>query len=64
MNNEIIYLHNPAYIYDRWDNVTEREKKELDQLARLMVDSNKNFDKLVEIWNKNRRFRMLKGGLL
>lgn len=66
MNNEIIYVHNPKYLYGKWDKntVTEKEMKGIDALAELMLDPDKNFEKLVEIWNTNKNFRILKGGLL
>lgn len=64
MNNEIIYLHSPAYLYGKWNKMSEAELKELDELAKLMIEPDKNFDKLVNAWNTNKKFRILKGGLL
>lgn len=64
MNNEILYIHNPAYLHFKWNNLTENDRKELDNLAKLLVNPDKNFDKLVEIWNTEKKFRILKGGLL
>jgi hypothetical protein len=70
MNNEIIYVHTPAYLGGKWnrfmkgDKLTEKDKEELDQLAKTMLEPDKNFDKLLEIWNTEKRYRVLKGGLL
>lgn len=64
MNNEIIYLHNPSYLYKKWGKITEKDMKEIDELAKLMTDPDKNFDELVKIWGTKKKFRMLKGGLL
>lgn len=64
MNNEVIYLHSPAYLYNKWDNLSEEELKELDGLARLLIEPEKNFDDIVNTWNTKREFRILKGGLL
>lgn len=65
MNNEIIYPHIPKYIYQPlFQTLTEKELNEIDHLATLMLDPDKNFDELVKIWNTNKKFRVLKGGLL
>lgn len=64
MNNEIIYPHNPEYLYFKWDNLTEDDRRELDGLAKIMIDPDKNFDELLYIWNTKKKYRILKGGLL
>ncbi|MBI3620363.1 transglutaminase domain-containing protein [Candidatus Roizmanbacteria bacterium] len=64
MNNEIVYLHSPAYLYSKWDSLTEDDRLELDKLAKIMLDPEKNFDRLAQIWEVNRKYRILKGGLL
>lgn len=65
MNNEIIYLHMPEYgTYKKFPILTSEELAELDGLAVLMVDPDKNFDQLQKIWETNKKFRLLKGGLL
>lgn len=64
MNNEIIYLHQPKYIWGRFDKLTEEELKEIDDLALLMKEPDKNFEKLQKTWNTKKKFRTLKGALL
>lgn len=64
MNNEIPYIHSPAYLYFKWNKLTENDRKELDDLAKLLLDPDKNFDDLVNVWNTEKKFRILKGGLL
>ncbi len=63
MNDEIIFLHMPRYISEKNFNLNETELKELDQLAELMLEPNKNFNKLLEIWNTNTKFRIMQGAL-
>lgn len=63
MNNEIIFLHVPKYIQDKNFELSEKEYKELDELANLMLVPNSNFDKLKEIWETNTKFRILSGAL-
>lgn len=63
MNNEIIFLHLPKYIVDKKFNLSEEEYIELDELAKLMLDPDKNFDKLLEIWNNQDKFRIMSGGM-
>ena len=63
MNNEIIFLHLPKYIIDKNLELSKEEYVELDNLARLMLDPDTNFEKLVEIWNNNTKFRIMTGGM-
>ena len=45
MNDEIIYLHLPEQgLYKNFKNLSEQELKEIDNLARLMQNPEKNFD--------------------
>lgn len=65
MNSEISYLHHPSFVTKaNFDKITEKQLKSIDELARLMQDPDKNFDKLKEIWETNKEFRLLKGALL
>lgn len=59
MNNEILYTQTPAYIHFKFDRLTEKDFQEIDELAKLMLEPDKNFDKLVEIWNTNKKLRIL-----
>ena len=63
MNNEIIFLHMPKYISQKDYKLTEEELKELDELAKLMLNPNDNFEKLQEIWETKTKFRILQGAL-
>ncbi|MBI5420904.1 MAG: hypothetical protein HZA35_01155 [Parcubacteria group bacterium] len=65
MNNEIIYVHGPMYgRYEKFNNLTKEEFEKIDNLARLMQEPDKNFDKLIDIWESEKDFRLLVGGLL
>lgn len=63
MNNEIIFLHIPRYIKANNFKLSGEEYKELDYLARLMLEPNKNFKELKYIWENNLKYRMLCGAL-
>lgn len=63
MNDEIIFLHIPKYICEKNYNLSEEELNELDNLAKLMLNPNENFNKLLEIWNSNTKFRIMQGAL-
>lgn len=63
MNHEIIFLHQPAYVSDQNFELSEAELAELDQLAELMLAPDANFDLLREIWERETKFRILRGGL-
>ena len=63
MNQEIIFLHQPAYIASKNFELSEEELKELDGLAGLLLEPNENFEKLREIWETESKFRILSGAL-
>lgn len=63
MNDEIIFLHLPKYIQDKDFELSETEYKELDNLATLLLDSDKNFDELLKIWNNEPKYRIMSGAL-
>ena len=63
MNDEIIFLHLPKYIQDKNFQLTENEYKELDKLAFLMLDPDKNFGELMQIWNNESKYRIMSGAL-
>ncbi len=63
MNNETIFLHLPKFIKEKNFELSEEEYKELDELANLLLDPDRNFDKILEIWNNNSKFRIMSGAL-
>lgn len=63
MNQEGIFLHMPKYIIDKDFNLSEEEYKELDELATLLLDVDKNFLEIQDIWNNELKYRVRKGVL-
>lgn len=63
MNDEIPFYHVPQYIQNQNFELTENEYAELDELAILMLEPNQNFDKLLELWNTNKKFKMMSGAM-
>lgn len=67
MNNEIIYIYGPAGrygSYEKFNKLTVKELEKIDHLARLMQKPDDNFDQLLKIWETEKDFRLLTGGLL
>jgi len=65
MNSEIIYSHGMKYGNPEiFKKLTEMDLGKIDDLARLMVEPDENFDELVKIWETDKDFRMLTGSLL
>lgn len=64
MNNEIIYLHYPKYLKDKNFKLDKIDLEEIDELAKLMIDPDKNFKLLYEIWNTESKFRIMTGGTI
>jgi len=71
MGNEKIYLHTPSYLFadgatmakHHLRKLTDKELRELDKLALIMLDVDNNHDKLVAIFNKQLKFRKFNGVL-
>ena len=64
MNNEILYTQAPSYVANKFDKLTEENLEEIDELAKLMLDPDKNFNELVTIWDAKKKFRVLNGPLV
>ncbi len=65
MNNEVPYIHVPEIAFEKnFQKLSETELKEIDDLARLMQNPDEKFPMLKKIWETNKKFRLLKGGLL
>ncbi len=67
MNAEIPYAFGPAGGYGReekFDKLTKEELEKIDNLARLLQKPDEHFDELVKIWETEKDFRLLTGGLL
>jgi len=64
MNNEISYKFQPCYVDGKFEKLTETDFLEIDQLAEYMLEPDKNFEMLSEIWNSNKRFRILNSPLV
>lgn len=64
MNFELTYSFIPAYLDGRLDRLTEEELRELDRLAEHLLDADRYFDNLCEIWEYERKFRLLNSPLV
>ncbi len=64
MNDEISYLFQPCYVDGKFDSLAADDFAELDALARLMLDPDRNFDELRLIWDTNARFRIMNSPLV
>lgn len=65
MNQEDIFLHIPKIVrLHEFPKLTEEQLKEIDKLAELMTDPDANFEKLKELYETKREFRLVSGALL
>lgn len=64
MSNEVIYVHVPEFIYHQFDKLSEKDFADIDELAVLLQKPEENFAKIKDTWEKETRFRILRGGLL
>ncbi len=63
MNDEVIFYHVPAYVQDKDFVLSEEEYQELDELAELLLEPDKNFERLCGIWKAREKFRMMTGAM-
>lgn len=64
MNNEVSYEFQPAYTKGKFDKLTEDDFREIDDLARLMLNPDENFTLLKDLWENKRKFRILNSPLV
>lgn len=64
MNDEVSYLFLPAYIHGKFERLTESDLLEIDDLARLMGSPDIYFERLKDLWENNRRFRVMNSPLV
>lgn len=65
MNDENIYLHIPKIVrLHEFPKLTETQLADIDVLAELMLDPDANFEKLQEIWETRKDYRLFSGALL
>ncbi len=62
MNNEPIYTNTVDMAFLKvFPTIKENDLREIDNLARLLQNPDENFEKLVRIFNSNRKFRIIHG---
>ena len=59
MNNEIFYSYQPLYLRGGIQTLSERELCELDRLAELLADPDKNMEELEHLWTTNEKLFVL-----
>ncbi|MBI4836304.1 MAG: transglutaminase domain-containing protein [Candidatus Abawacabacteria bacterium] len=65
MNQEILYIHGPLFGSSvQLANLLPEKLKKIDDLAILLCEPEKNFAALKDIWENDKEFRILYGGLL
>lgn len=64
MNDEISYQFQPCYIDNKFEKLTEHDLKELDELARLLTEPDKNFAELERIWKTEKKYRIMNSPLV
>lgn len=64
MNDEVNYHFIPYFIDNNRLEIDEGIAKEIDGLAELMVNPDENFKELVNVWETNRKFRVLNAPLI
>ncbi len=64
MNNELTFSFQPSFFDNKFDQLTEKDLLEVDNLAKLMLDVDKNYEELVRLWNTNKKYRIINSPLV
>jgi hypothetical protein len=64
MNNEITFNFQPQFIDGKYNQLSENNLIEIDQLAELLCDPDNNFDKIKRVWEGKRKYRILNTPLI
>ncbi len=64
MNDEISYQFQPCYIDGKFEQLTEQDLAELDMLAELLLEPDKNFEKLIRLWDGEKKYRIMNSPLV
>ena len=59
MNNEIFYSYQPLYLRDGIQALNESELRELDHLAELLAEPDKNMEQIEHLWATNEKLSVL-----
>ena len=59
MNNEIFYSYQPLYLRGGIHTLSESELHELDRLAELLSEPDKNMEQIENLWTTNEKFSVL-----
>ena len=59
MNNEIFYSYQPLYLRGGIHTLNESELHELDRLAELLSEPDKNMEQIENLWTTNEKFSVL-----
>lgn len=59
LNNEIFYSYQPLYLREGIQALSEEELRELDCLAELLAEPDKNMKKIEHLWAANEKFSVL-----
>ena len=59
MNNEIFYSYQPLYLRGGIQALSESELRELDELAKLLAEPDKNIEQIEHLWITNEKMTIL-----
>ena len=59
MNNELTFSFQPSFIDHKFEQLTEDDFIEIDDLAKLMLEPDKNYKELLWIWNTIKKYRTI-----
>ena len=64
MNNELTFSFQPWFFDNRIEQLGVQDLLEVDELAKLMLDVDTNFNKLRHIWNTKKHYRIINSPLV
>lgn len=64
MNQELTFSFLPTFLVHKMDALTEEDMQEFDRLAQWMLQPKENFDRLVSLWEHERKYRIINSPLV
>jgi hypothetical protein len=64
MNNELTFSFQPCFIDNKFEKLEEEDFIEIDNLAKLLLQPDKNYKELLWIWNTKKKYRAINSPLV
>jgi hypothetical protein len=64
MNNELTFSFRPYYFDHKFEQLSKSDFEEIDNLAKLMLAPDDNYEELLHLWNNKKKYRIINSPLV